>query len=141
MPKLFEDLALGHADGRYPRLMRTLGGVDILTQSGQVADIAVAAYRVGDRAYHFITLAPAGGAHPLAPMLASFRTLSDQQAAALRARRLELVEVAARDTVQSLAQRMAFSDYQVDRFLALNGRDANTPPRTGDLVKIVSYTR
>jgi DNA replication protein DnaC len=30
MPKLFEELALGHADGRYPRLMRTLGGVDLL---------------------------------------------------------------------------------------------------------------
>lgn len=29
-PKLFEELALGHADGRYPRLMRALGGVDLL---------------------------------------------------------------------------------------------------------------
>ena len=29
-PKLFEDLALAHADGRYPRVMRALGGVNLL---------------------------------------------------------------------------------------------------------------
>lgn len=111
------------------------------TQSGQVVDIAVSAYRVGNQAYHFVTLAPAGGAQPLAPMLSSFRVLTDAQAAALRARRIEIVEVTARDTVQSLAQRMAFTDYQVERFLALNGRDASTPLRAGEQVKIVSYAR
>ena len=30
VPKLFEDLALAHVDGRYPRLMRALGGVKLL---------------------------------------------------------------------------------------------------------------
>jgi hypothetical protein len=34
---------------------------------------------------------------------------------------------------------MAFDDYQLDRFLALNGRDANQPVRAGELVKVVSY--
>ncbi len=29
-PKLFVDLALAHVDGRYPRLMRALGGVKLL---------------------------------------------------------------------------------------------------------------
>ncbi len=111
------------------------------TQSGQVVDVSVAAYRVGDRAYHFVTLAPAGGGQALAPMLGSFRTLTDQQAATLRGRRVEVVEITARDTNQSLAQRMAFSDYQLDRFLALNARTATTPLRPGELVKIVSYMR
>jgi len=111
------------------------------TQSGQQVDISVCAYRVGDRAYHFVTLAPVNGAGPFAPMLASFRTLSDAQAAALRGRRIEIVEVGPRDTVQSLAQRMAFSDYQVERFLALNGRDAGAPLRAGEQVKIISYSR
>ena len=111
------------------------------TSSGQQVDVAVTAYQVGDRAYHFATLAPVGGAQPFTPMLGSFRTLSEQQAAALRARRVEVVEVTARDTVQSLAQRMAFSDYQVDRFLALNGRDAAQPLRAGELVKLITYAR
>jgi predicted Zn-dependent protease len=74
-------------------------------------------------------------------MLGSFRTLTDQQAAALRPRRVEAVEVGPRDTVASLAQRMAFTDYQTERFLALNGRDANTPLRAGEVVKIVTYGR
>jgi DNA replication protein DnaC len=30
MPRLFSDLALGRGDGRYPRLMRALGGVKLL---------------------------------------------------------------------------------------------------------------
>jgi len=30
IPKLFADLALAHVDGRYPRLMRALGGVKLL---------------------------------------------------------------------------------------------------------------
>ena len=30
MPKMFADLALAHGDGRYPRLMRALGGVKLL---------------------------------------------------------------------------------------------------------------
>lgn len=29
-PKFFEDLALAHADGRYPRVRRALGGVKLL---------------------------------------------------------------------------------------------------------------
>lgn len=110
-------------------------------QSGQQVDIAVSAYRVGDRAYHFVTLAPVSGAAPFAPMLASFRVLTDAQAAALRGRRIEIVEVTPRDTVQSLASRMAFSDYQLERFLALNGREAGTSLRAGEQVKIVSYAR
>jgi len=111
------------------------------TQSGQQVDVAVTAYQVGTSAYHFATLAPARGAGPFTPMLASFRTLTDAQAAALRARRIEAVDVGPRDTVQSLAARMAYSDYQVERFLALNGRDASTPLRAGETVKIVSYAR
>lgn len=111
------------------------------TQSGQQVDIAITAYQVGNSAYHFATLAPAGGAGPFTPMLGSFRMLTDAQAAALRARHVESVQVGPRDSVQTLAQRMAFSDYQVDRFLALNGRDANTPLRAGDTVKIITYAQ
>lgn len=113
----------------------------VQTQSGQVVDVAVSAYRVGNQAYHFVTLAPSGAAQPMAPMLGSFRILTDKEAAELRARRIDVVEVTARDTAQSLAQRMAFPDFQIERFLALNGRDAGTPLRAGELVKIVSYTR
>ncbi len=111
------------------------------TQQGQVVDVSVAAYRVNDRAYHFLTLAPAGGGGTMTPMLRSMRTLTTQEAAALRPRRIELAQVGARDTAQSVARRMAFDDYQLERFLVLNGRDSATPLRAGETVKIVTYAR
>jgi hypothetical protein len=36
---------------------------------------------------------------------------------------------------------MAFDDYQLERFLVLNGRDGATPLRAGETVKIVTYAR
>jgi predicted Zn-dependent protease len=111
------------------------------TQSGQIVDVSVAAYRIEERAYHFITIAPAGGGEPFAPMLRSMRTLSASEATALRERRIELVTVGPRDTAELLSRRMAFDAYQLDRFLALNGRDASQPLRAGELVKVVSYAR
>lgn len=111
------------------------------TSSGQLVDVAVTAYQVGDSAYHFVTLAPAGGAGPFTPMLGSFRRLTDAQAAALKARRVEVVEVRAGDTVASLAQRMAYTDYQTERFLSLNARTAGQPLRPGELVKLITYAR
>jgi predicted Zn-dependent protease len=41
------------------------------------------------------------------------------------------------DTVQSLAARMV-SDHPLEHFLTLNGRTADQPLRSGELVKIVS---
>jgi predicted Zn-dependent protease len=110
------------------------------TQSGMV-DVAVTAYRVGDRAYHFITLAPAGNLGAFAPMLRSMRTLSAQEAAALRARVIDIVQVRAGDTAQSLAGRMAFDDYRLERFLVLNGLQNGESLRPGEQVKIVVYQR
>jgi len=49
------------------------------------------------------------------------------------------VTVKAGDTLQSLAARMAYGDAQLDRFLVLNGLDANATLRTGQKVKLVTY--
>jgi len=110
-------------------------------QSGQILDVQVAAYRVGDRAYHFITLTPANGGGVFTPMLRSMRQISAQEAAALRARQIEIVTVRTGDTPNSLARRMAFTDYQLDRFLALNGLEAGAQLRTGQLVKVITFVR
>lgn len=110
------------------------------TQSGMV-DVAVTAYRVGDRAYHFITLAPAGNLGGFTPMLRSMRTLSAQDVAALRTRVIDILQVRSGDTVQSLANRMAFDDYRLERFLVLNGLQTGQTLRAGEQVKIVVYQR
>ena len=42
------------------------------------------------------------------------------------------------DTVDSLANRMAFDDYRVERFLVLNGLKSSDRLQAGQLVKIIT---
>lgn len=67
----------------------------------------------------------------------SLRRLSLAEAAAARPLRLKVISVAAGDTVESLAARMAPLDRQVERFRALNGLGPNDRPKEGERVKIV----
>lgn len=110
------------------------------TSSGGV-DVSVMAYR-WDRntVYHFVMLTQAGtGIGQFSPMVDSFRRLSEQEAAAIRPRVIDVVTVQRGDTVQSLASRMAYRDFRLDRFSALNGLAANAPLTPGQKVKIVVY--
>jgi predicted Zn-dependent protease len=111
------------------------------TQQGQVVDVVVTAYRAGAGAYHFVTIAPQGGGGQMSGMLRSFRMLSDGEAAALRPRVVQIVDVRPGDTVQSLASRMAFNDFQVDRFAAMNGLDPAKPLTPASQVKLVVFGR
>lgn len=138
---------LGNAPNQVGQVQRTtVNGLETViaparaqTQDGTVVDVAVTAYRVGDRAYHFITIAPQGRGGVLDSMTRSMRQLSASEAGALRARRIELVTVRSGDTVASLARRMAFDAHQEDRFRALNGLDANATLRAGAQMKLVTY--
>jgi predicted Zn-dependent protease len=110
------------------------------TQQGAV-DVTVFAYQVdSNRAYHFVTLTPGGsGLGAFSSMVSSLRRLSASEAAAIRPRVIDVVTVRAGDTVQSLANRMAYNDLKLDRFLTLNSLQANSPLRAGDKVKLVVY--
>ena len=112
------------------------------TQQGML-DVTVFAYELAsNRAYHFVTVTQAGqGLGPFAPMVQSLRRLSAQEAAAIRPRVLDIVTVGANDSVQSLAGRMAYSTYQIERFRILNGLDADDVPQRGQRVKLVVYGR
>jgi predicted Zn-dependent protease len=107
-------------------------------QRGRTQDAAVMAYDVGGRAYHFIVVGPGGGLNPTFPMTQSLRQLTPLEASSLRPRRIEVVTVRAGDTVESLSARMAYQDFQIDRFRALNALNANQSVRAGDRVKIVA---
>ena len=108
------------------------------TKSGPV-DVSVFAYRFApDTAYQFVTIAPQGsGLGPFAPLVDSFRRLPANEAASVKPRRIRVVAVKAGDTLASLADRMAYSSYRMERFLALNGLTANSRLRPGDKVKLV----
>lgn len=104
-------------------------------------DVTVFAYAPGgERAYHFTVLTAAGqGLGALQPMVQSFRRLTAQQASAIRPRYLRVVTVGARDTLSTLAARMAWPDNRLERFLVLNGLDQNARLAAGQRVKIVTY--
>ena len=110
------------------------------TSSGAV-DVSVFAYQWDrDTAYHFVALTQAGqGLTPFASMVNSLRRISTAEASAIRPRIIDVVTVRRGDTMQSLAARMAYRDFQMDRFLALNGLASGSRLLPGQKVKLVVY--
>ena len=103
-------------------------------------DVTVFAYEFSkSSAFHFATIAPAGRAAVFSPMYQSIVKLSPAQAAVIRARKVDVVTVKNGDTISSLASRMAYTNYQQDRFLVLNGLSATDSLRAGQKVKIITY--
>ena len=110
------------------------------TSSG-VVDVSVMAYQWDpNTVYHFIMLTQGGaGMSPFVQMVESLRRISPAEAAAIRPRVIDVVTVRPGDTVRSLASRMAYRDFQLDRFLALNGLTVASPLVPGNKVKLVVY--
>lgn len=109
------------------------------TQQGPL-DLIIFAYAFDStHAYHFAALAPAGRLTAFDPMFASVRRLTASEAAAIRPRKVTVVTVRRGDTLQSLANRMAYPDYQLDRFLVLNGLASSASLTPGQKVKIITY--
>ncbi|MDB5699319.1 MAG: hypothetical protein JWN69_2123 [Alphaproteobacteria bacterium] len=112
------------------------------TEAGPI-EIAIAAYDGSNRrAHHFTMISPptAAANAAITELFRSFRLLSPQQAAALRPRAIDVVTAGARDSIQSLAARMA-TDHKLAHFLMLNGRTADAPLRAGERLKLVVMAR
>ncbi len=106
----------------------------------QAVDVTVFAYEFArDQAFHFVMLTPSGRSATLSPMYESVRRLTASEAAAIRPRRVDIVSVGRNDTVQTMAARMAYRDYQLDRFLVLNGLTSTSRLTAGQRVKIIVY--
>ena len=110
------------------------------TDSGPI-DSSVAAYQWDpQRVYYFIMLTPAGyGVSPFVPMINSLRRITPAEGAAIRPRIIHVETVRPGDTVQSLASRMAYRDFRLERFLSLNGLASNSSLQPGRKVKLVVY--
>lgn len=67
----------------------------------------------------------------------SFRLISVKEASAVKPLRIHVVTVRRGDSVASLAARMSFSNYRVERFRALNGLETSAVVKPGEKVKIV----
>ena len=146
--RVFQDLTRGQTQIPIPPPQRvTINGMPAALTSARVntdsgsLDVSVVAYQWDpERIYHFVMIAPGGsGVGPFAQMINSLRRLSAEEASAIRPRVIHVVTVAPGDTVQALASRMAYRDYKLDRFLALNGLAANSTLAPGQKVKLVIY--
>lgn len=110
------------------------------TSNGMV-DVSVFAYAFDQNtAYDFTMLTRGGqGVGPFQSMVGSVRRIGAQEAAAIRPRVIDVHTVRAGDTIQSLAGRMAYSSFQGERFLSLNGLAANARLVPGQKVKLVVF--
>jgi len=146
--KVFEQLTSGGAQLAVPRPVRTtINGMPAAyttarasTDSG-VLDVTVVAYQWDPQhVYHFVMLTPGGtGMGPFGTMVQSLRRISPQEAASIKPRVIHVVTVGPGDSVQSLASRMAYRDFKLDRFLTLNGITADTKLVPGQKLKLVVY--
>jgi predicted Zn-dependent protease len=111
--------------------------------NGAAMDVAIVAYRFSPtNVYHFLVVTPAqlsaqldGG---LREMVNSFRPIAQADAATLKERRIRIVTVQPGDTVENMAQRMAYSDAPADRFRVLNGIPAGASLQPGQKVKLIT---
>ena len=105
-------------------------------------DVVVFAYEfASDRAYHFITISPAGRSGTFSAMFNSMRRMSSSEAAEIIPRRIDVVTVRSGDTVSGLASRMAYDNAQEARFRVLNGLSSSDQLRAGQKVKVVVKAR
>lgn len=126
-----------------------VNGFDAATGTGRIRtndgarDVRLVAIRfTNNQIYRFIFATKPDVTKQLAgdirETIYSFHGLSASEAAALRPQHIEVIQVQGGDTVDSLADRMAFDDYRVERFLVLNGLKRSDRLQPGQLVKIIT---
>ena len=117
-------------------------GTARVNSGGKQVDVVVFAYEFSNnQAFHFVTLSQAGRSSVFSPMFNSMRRISANEAAQVIPRVIDVVTVGSRDTVQSLAARMAYTDAQEQRFRVLNGLTSSQTVTPGQKVKLVVRAR
>lgn len=118
-----------------------LGTVRVNNGQNQV-DLVVFAYEFAkDRAYHFVAVTPAGSSSTFTSMFNSMRRVGASEAGAIIPRRIDVVTVQRGDTIQRLANRMAYDTGKVERFRVLNALGSSDVLQAGQKVKIVVKAR
>lgn len=146
--KVFQQLIQGEGQVAIPEPKRmTVNGLPVeyttahVNTGSGVIDASVIAYQWDpEHIYHFVMLTQGGtGFGPFAPMINSLRKISPEEALEIRPRVIHVVTVRRGETLQSLASKMAYRDYQLDRFLVLNGMTASNTLMPGQRVKLIVY--
>ena len=147
--RAFASLSSNGTPSSPPATRTTVNGMEALTAtigasgaSGEALDVTVVAVATSPKlAYSFAVIQPRGrGLGDLAPLIQSFRRMTPAETAAVRPRVIDIATVGPKDTVATLAARMAYTTLQTERFLVLNGIPAGTTRlATGRKVKLVVW--
>lgn len=113
-----------------------------INTSGGIRDVRLIAIRSDQgRISRFAFLTPPERTARMATALQqttfSFRPMTGSERSAARQRRIDIVTVRRGDTASSLSRRMAFDDFRLERFLALNGLDNGAALQAGQKVKLI----
>ena len=96
-----------------------------------------------DRAYYFLMITPRAKlpsqSAGLQRMTYSFKKLTPAQARKIQGKIIRVITVMRGDTADNLSRRMAFDKHKLDRFLVLNGLNADSTLSVGQRVKLVVY--
>ena len=133
-----------------------LNGLEAITINGFEAATATVSGKIGNaaaelrllairfdsrRIFRFMFLAPTAAMRrltvPLQRTTFSFRRITPVQAAALKPKRLQVVQADAGASARTYAARMAFDKYPRERFLVLNGLEENGSLNGRNRVKLV----
>jgi predicted Zn-dependent protease len=115
-----------------------LYGVARVNNGQQQVDVTVIAYEFSrNQAFHFAAITPAGRGSTFNAMFNSMRRIDANEAAQVIPRRVDVVTAGRNDTVQTLANRMAYGNAQLERFRVLNGLAANAQVVPGEKYKII----
>ena len=120
----------------------TISGFPVATATAQGDSWSFRLYtiRFGSEVYRFIFAAKnrtEAVDRTFRESINTFRRMTTAEMQSARPHRIKVVPVAAGDTVEKLARRMAIHDRQVERFRVLNGLGATDRVRQGQQVKIV----
>ena len=102
----------------------------------------VAIQYAGSQVYNFMFWAPPEKMKGYEPQfqetVMGFRKLSNAEAAKLKPLRIRIVKAGQNDTVQTMANRMAYRTYKIDRFKFINSIEENEAIVPGRRYKIVA---
>ena len=118
------------------------GGTRLNTKQG-LRDIRLVAIRYDAQTiYRMLFVTPPEASPAMAEGLRrttySFRKLSDREAAAIKPSRVRIHTVQSGETAQSIAARMPFESFALQRFLVLNGLNPQSKLSRGQKVKVIA---
>ena len=116
--------------------------VQVQTQQGTRNLRMVAMAGANNIMYRFLCVTPTNRTQamegPFQKTVYSFNRLSSAERKTAKPLRVRVVTAGSGDTVASLAKRMQFDDYKVERFRAFNGLGANEAIKAGYKYKIIA---